>query len=123
MFWGDPNSMLVEPSADRCTITQLPDGVLPVVDASSTPTTTRDPRSDQYQTPVTQAVFDTGSAVVSVTTWGHGHPSGRPGPRPPPGRRRDPRPLGAGPENALVRTTGMVRSTSGLAASRALLRR
>jgi hypothetical protein len=69
LFGGDPNSMLVEPPADRCTITRLPDGVLVVVDDSSTPTTTRDPRTNQYQTPVTQAVFDTGDAVVSVTTW------------------------------------------------------
>ena len=69
LFGGDPNSMLVEPPADRCTTTRLPDGVLVVVDAPSMPTTTRDPRSDRYQTPVTQAVFDTGDSVVSVTTW------------------------------------------------------
>lgn len=69
IFGGDPNSMLVEPPADRCTITRLADGVLVVVDASSLPTTARDPATDQYQTAVTQAVFDTGKDVVSVTTW------------------------------------------------------
>lgn len=69
LFGGDPNPLLVEPPADRCTITRLADGVLVVVDASSLPTTARDPATDQYQTAVTQAVFDTGEAVVSVTTW------------------------------------------------------
>lgn len=69
LFDGDANSMLVEPPADRCTSTRLLEGVLVVVDASSMPTTARDPRTDRYQTAVTQAVFDTGEAVVSVTTW------------------------------------------------------
>ncbi len=69
LLGGDSNSMLVEPPADRCTITRLADGVLVVVDASSLPTTARDPATDRYQTAVTQAVFDSGESVVSVTTW------------------------------------------------------
>lgn len=69
LLGGDPNSMLEEPPADRCTITRLADGVLVVVDASSLTTTPRDPATDRYQTAVTQAVFDNGASVVSVTTW------------------------------------------------------
>ena len=77
LFGGGPNSMLVEPPADRCTITRLADGVLVVVDGSSLPTTARDPATGRYQTAVTQAVFDTGKDVVSVTTWLQDTPAAR----------------------------------------------
>ena len=69
LLGGDPSSPLVQPPADRCATTRLPDGVLVTVDASSTPIAARDPQNDPLQTPTTQAVFDIGAAVVSVTTW------------------------------------------------------
>jgi hypothetical protein len=63
------NGPLVDPPSDRCTTTTVPGGVLVIVDASTTATVTRDPSDGRLKTAATQVVFDSGSAMVSVTTW------------------------------------------------------
>ncbi len=99
LLGGDRSGLLAQPPADRCTTTAVPGGVLTTVDASSTPTAPRDAHKDPLQTAVTQAVFDSGSTVVSITTWVMDTPAAQKVP--------NPHPVDVGTLTALVQNPSM----------------